>query len=298
MSNDKILVATDFSIHATAAIERAAQVAAQTGSSLHLLHIVKLSLYHDFLEFIGSDRTGVLKGLRDSALTQLTKAADDIKKRHTIDVTSEVREGRVTDEILDCARAHNAQLIVAGAHGVTEKKEKIIGSTVDRIIRNSTYNLLVVHAMPSKTYQHALIPVDFSGYSLPAIKLTASLLPKAELRLFHAFESLYEGKLRTAGVDNDVISDYVKHARHEAAQNMELLIEETGLEKNRLISRTIEHGSAQLTINDYINKHNIDLVVMGRHGRSHLEKLFLGSTTRHILSESSCDVLVCNLEKH
>ncbi len=297
MSNDSILVATDFSKCSEAAIERAAQLAAQTGSSLHILHVVKLSLYHDFMEFIGSNQKTVLQGLIDTGLSQLKTTADAIHQRYNIPTSTEVREGKVVDEILACAKSRNVKLIVAGAYGSSETKDKIFGSTIDRIVRNSTSNLLVVHASSTKSYQHALIPVDFSNYSLPAIKLAAALLPKAEIRLFHAFESLYEDKLRTVGVEPHVISEFVQHARHEAAQNMELLITKTGLDKTRLVTRTIEHGSARQTIKDYIEKHNIDLIVMGRHGRSHLEKLFLGSTTRHILAESRCDVLVCNLVK-
>lgn len=35
-----------------------------------------------------------------------------------------------------------------------------------------------------------------------------------------------------------------------------------------------------------------DLIVVGKHGESMLEELLLGSVTRHVSTESQCDVLV------
>lgn len=35
-----------------------------------------------------------------------------------------------------------------------------------------------------------------------------------------------------------------------------------------------------------------DLIVMGKHGRSALEELLLGSVTEHVLAYSGCDVFI------
>jgi nucleotide-binding universal stress UspA family protein len=35
-----------------------------------------------------------------------------------------------------------------------------------------------------------------------------------------------------------------------------------------------------------------DLIVLGKHGRSRLDKLLLGSVTQHTLDQTSCDVLI------
>lgn len=38
-----------------------------------------------------------------------------------------------------------------------------------------------------------------------------------------------------------------------------------------------------------------DLIVMGKHGQGMLEELLLGSVTKHVLAESTGDVLVLGL---
>ena len=42
---------------------------------------------------------------------------------------------------------------------------------------------------------------------------------------------------------------------------------------------------------------NVDLIIMGSHGRTGLKKLFLGSVTQNILSETDIPVLVVRLPK-
>lgn len=35
-----------------------------------------------------------------------------------------------------------------------------------------------------------------------------------------------------------------------------------------------------------------DLTIMGKHGENLLEKLLIGSVTKHVLNESQCDILI------
>ncbi len=45
-------------------------------------------------------------------------------------------------------------------------------------------------------------------------------------------------------------------------------------------------------ITEYASKNAIDLIVMGTHGRSGLEKMWLGSVTEKVLRHAGCPVLV------
>ena len=49
------------------------------------------------------------------------------------------------------------------------------------------------------------MPVDFSPWSQGAIRLALAVAPQAELILLHADEVAFEGKLRFAGVAEEVI---------------------------------------------------------------------------------------------
>ncbi len=54
----------------------------------------------------------------------------------------------------------------------------------------------------------------------------------------------------------------------------------------------IAHADASLAIVEQEQEQACDLIVIGKHGRSMLEELLLGSVTTHVLAESAGDVLV------
>jgi nucleotide-binding universal stress UspA family protein len=56
-------------------------------------------------------------------------------------------------------------------------------------------------------------------------------------------------------------------------------------------------GDPAEEIIDYANSANIDLIVMGTHGRTGLERLLLGSVAEKVLRGAQCSVLVAKLPK-
>lgn len=51
-------------------------------------------------------------------------------------------------------------------------------------------------------------------------------------------------------------------------------------------------GKDSLEILDYTEKQNIDLIVMGRHGKSSFQKTFFGNVVEKVVRKASCSVLV------
>lgn len=60
----------------------------------------------------------------------------------------------------------------------------------------------------------------------------------------------------------------------------------------RQLTRQFVHGTATLRILEHEQTMDADLIVMGKHGQSVMEKLLLGSVTQHVLTHSSSDVLI------
>jgi nucleotide-binding universal stress UspA family protein len=54
----------------------------------------------------------------------------------------------------------------------------------------------------------------------------------------------------------------------------------------------VEHGDPALRIVELAQERDCELIVMGKHGQSRLEKFFLGSVTHHVLSQCQGDLLV------
>ena len=56
-----------------------------------------------------------------------------------------------------------------------------------------------------------------------------------------------------------------------------------------------EAESADEVIIELARKANIDLIVMGSHGRTGLKRLLMGSVTERVISSAPCPVLVVKL---
>jgi universal stress protein A len=61
---------------------------------------------------------------------------------------------------------------------------------------------------------------------------------------------------------------------------------------------TVEHLSAALGICDYADKHGVDMIVIGTHGRTGMTRLMIGSVAEKVVRHASCAVLVVPHGKH
>ncbi len=57
----------------------------------------------------------------------------------------------------------------------------------------------------------------------------------------------------------------------------------------------VETGTPHTEILDYADANDVDLVVMGTHGQTGIDKVLLGSVTENVLRESDQSVLVKNI---
>lgn len=57
------------------------------------------------------------------------------------------------------------------------------------------------------------------------------------------------------------------------------------------VTRTLLFGDEPSTINRFAKENNVDLIVMGTHGRTGLGRLLMGSVAESVLREAPCPVL-------
>lgn len=182
-------------------------------------------------------------------------------------------------------------LLVCGAKGESLVRHLLLGSTAERLLSRARCPVLVVKQAPHDKYRTLLVPVDFSPSSLRAIHHARAVAPNAEIVLLHAFEVPFEGTLRYASIEEDVINDYRVAARREAARKLSALREASGLPAD-MVRQVVLHGDPGSRILEQEQEQDCDLIVMGKHGLSKLEDVLIGSSTRQVLSESQGDVLV------
>jgi len=134
-----ILVATDFSEGSDQALERAIQLAKDTGSRLAIVHAIEPAI--DFpLAATYTEVGGGYYATVDLALAaRATKAA-----KAGVVCTTKILEGAVATEIADFAREIGATMIVQGTHGRTGLAHVLLGSIAEKVVRQATCPVLTV----------------------------------------------------------------------------------------------------------------------------------------------------------
>jgi len=144
-------------------------------------------------------------------------------------------------------------------------------------------------------YRHVLVASDFSKYSDAAIKKAVELAKPfdAKITLIHAAEVLTSEMYPTIGelavpvvVDNP---EYEKKHLEQIDKQLKEQIDKLNYSEDLINPKAIS-GHPVDSIIEFSRQNNVDLIVMGSHGRRGLARL-LGSSTNGVINHAPCDVL-------
>ncbi|NHN63568.1 universal stress protein [Haloarcula sp. JP-Z28] len=142
-SYDDILVPTDGSTAATAAVEPACEIAAQFDSRLHALNVVNLGDVATGSEYtLPTDLIDMLEAQGEKVTERIAARA----RESGVETVTQVVDGFPAADILDYAEENDIDLIVMGTAGRTGLNRFIMGSTTERLIRHADMPVLAVNA--------------------------------------------------------------------------------------------------------------------------------------------------------
>jgi len=140
--------------------------------------------------------------------------------------------------------------------------------------------------------RHILVPTDFSTTSDAALDYAREIAARfnARLSLLHVLQDPFvNGPLvsdayisETPGVRTTIMEDAKARLAHRLTPNDHLTFEARA-------EAIFGHGAQ--TIVDYAADQEIDLIVMGTHGRTGVAHLLLGSVAERVVRTAHCPVL-------
>src|SRR5262245_8871001 len=139
----KILVATDFSPAAAAALDCAAEFARRFDAEIQLLHVLPSLVQYGPIAGIAPPPLEWLETVRTQTKTQLAKEAGRVEG---VKVTSELRDGSIHEGVLWAATASKADRVVLGTHGRRGISHALLGSVAEKVVRLSPVPVLTVRA--------------------------------------------------------------------------------------------------------------------------------------------------------
>lgn len=274
----KLLVCVDDSPDSTGAITAGLALARSCRSKLFLLQVVEvIPAYElqgpDLMSLPTQPDLELLK-LREKATRERLEAWQVETAKQGIDLEIRVHiDTAAYGGILEEAETIQPQLIIMGRHGRTALGRMVMGSVTAKIIGHSHFNVLVVPEQATLDFHRLLIASDGSPFSDAAWEEALSIARIAGSSLLAV----------SVARDDSAVS-----RTEETLQRLQAAAAQAGvpLETQMLRGRPFE------AILNAAAMKQVDLIILGSHGRTGLKRLLLGSVAERVIGLASCPVLV------
>jgi len=170
----------------------------------------------------------------------------------------------------------NAHLIVMGRRGYTGLMRVMMGSNTAKVIGYAHCSVLIVPKTAKIEGKKILLAVDGSRYSDTAATTVMSLA-----------KHLHASVLIVSVVYSEHQEKRYSEATEEITRVDNFLTQEGISTEGRVLS-----GRPAEAIVEVANAKGVDLIVMGSHGRTGLDRVLLGSVSDRVIGYAECAVLV------
>jgi universal stress protein E len=292
----RILVATDFSVHADAAVRQAVWLARLTGASITLAHalpdlrrVVHSASTQAKLDLLYGEGEQFQREVRAKSDARLRKTIADLGATD-LDVAFETLLGEPFVEVTHAVQAEGYDLVLAGTRGLSAWESVFLGSTAKRLVRKCPAGVWIVKAQHTGLPKVVLAPTDFSDVSLKAVAkgLWVARQAGAQLHLLHVIDS--------ADVPEDIVSHLPegsslrREINEEAKTRLVAFLNSLSVDRSR-IQIHLSWGSPWKEIQRLAKQLSVELIAMGTVGRSGIQGLLLGNTAEKVLGACDCSIL-------
>lgn len=291
----RIIVPTDFSTCADRALGFALTLAEHFKAQIYYLHVVSLYEPEMYGEVSETPESLALQKKMEQYVEERLQASADKYQTENVKIVPETKRSfAVAPAIQQYADEVGADLIVIGTHGRRGIKHLLLGSVAETLVRKAKSHVITVCAEKAKvslpnTIHRVLVPVDFSGYARPTLQAAYRFARSysADLLVLHMIESaplpfFWMG----LGTIHDVVTDLSK----KAIEHLDRLIKNIFPSPEIYISLHIEEGYVASGIETFAQEHDVDLIIMARHGLSGTERFLIGSVTERVVRSASSPV--------
>ncbi len=281
---DRILFPTDGSEGAAFALDHVLDVAATHDATVHVLNVADTTVP-------SATRVGgeVVDALERQGAEILAEAAETAADRHVSTVT-EVLQGAIPETIVDYADEYGMDLVAMPTRGRTGLSRLLLGSVTERVLRSCSTPVLTINPDVERIRypcESVLVPTDGSTTADGALAVGVDLATVHDARM-HVLSVV---DVTSLGVDvysagqvdaleeraQMIVGDATEHASDHGVGSVEGIVEYGGAIHRAILA--------------YVAEHEVDLVVIGTHGRTGLERYLLGSVAEKTVRTAPVPVL-------
>ena len=285
-----ILTATDFSEPSLIAVERARQLAGSQRAELTVFHGFNPTEMHALPQGFGTVLAETRTNVRQGAMQRLQQLAAQRTKQAGPRMETLLVEGCAKQALYAALNKTKAELLLVGAQGEGYWHELFLGSYISSMLSHTTIPVLIAKQTPPTEYKNLLIPVDFSDLTNAQIKCAKVIAPSARKTLLHIPQFPLEESMRLKKIGQAQINQYKKSCFIQAQMQMDALLNTT--DDTRFTGKIVGQQYAPSEIISFQLENQCDLIILGKQGADFVSELLVGSVTKLVISNVSCDTLV------
>ena len=301
----KILLATDGSETATAAVDYVAAFPFPKGTGVKIISVITDVLRETQTDTLTPEQWDAFEQTKNGTEVEVEALMDSgaVRLRKSgLSVTTEIRTGHPAAEIVAAADDDDADLIVVGSHGLTGFKRFSLGTVSRQVLQSASSSVLVVRKpeddceggdqqlpAPIDHPWRFLVGYDGSDSADEAIGFCESLDldDRSSIRLLTVLPMvrLFRQDIRQ---ELNWIWQESKEIEKAALEVTAARLRRTSAEVSTELAEAEDVSSAILFEGE---EFSADLIILGHKGKGAIEKFLMGSVTPRIADHSCRSVL-------
>jgi nucleotide-binding universal stress UspA family protein len=270
-----ILFPTDFSINAKKASEYASILARCLDAKIVLLNIYTVPIISDYQtpqdieKFLDISKQSAISNLNEFTLEFIEKTNFPVSK-----IDQKVEYGFIGEKILETAKRIKANYIVMGTKGASNAIDSWMGTNAQIVMKGSECPVWIVPEKAAVKYPETILYA--ADYKNDEILATQNVLEIAK-----AF-------VATSKVIH--VHDYYEVKEGNGLEEMVSYLEDT-FKDDDITFKNIERADTIEGLESYIKMHKPDVLAIGIHDKSFLNKLLSKSVSKHFVQHSDLPLL-------
>jgi len=286
VNTEKLLLATESSEFSEGAIREAIRLAKRCGSKLTALSVIESNP-----EF-GSEAPAILEKMEKEVLVHL----DGVKARarqEGVNCETITYEGEDSYKyIVEEAVKQKSTMIIMGRRGKKGFRRLVMGSTTSWTIGHAPCSVMVVPRAAQVDFKSIVVATDGSKYSMAAASEAIGIAKRNNAKLTVVAVVPADIAMPTdidmAAIQREKIADQEMQVAEKNAKAVKDAAQKAGVDAQAFVMS----GKPADAVIEISKDKFADLVVVGSHGRTGLDRLLMGSVAERVIVMSSCAVLV------
>lgn len=236
----------------------------------------------------------IIQANKDSIARQLEQIDTPFKN-----IEFDSRSGMPAEVLIDEASKKDVDLIVLG-HDMEKRLSRLfLGGVTESVVHKSPKSVLIAKNKKAMNPKKILVAFDFSYHCEESLEWAKKIAKafSSHISLINVVPVYYQGYNLAHTLHNglnNALEEVIENKISEVQSRLAFRVKELKEDGFKASFEVIidKEGSISDRILSHIQDEDIDLLIMGSHGRGKIAELFLGSVSSKMIKKSPVSVLI------